>query len=93
MSGAHGCSAVHGVRASVCMRVNFLELGLSFYHVGPNDQSQVVRLGSKCFYPLSHFTAPSFKNFLLAPYPLFWPYITSQFKPSAVLNLPSAVTV
>lgn len=70
------CSAVQSVRAPVCMCENFLELVLSFYHVGPSDRTQVVRLSRKRFYP------PSFKNFLLAPYPLFWPYITSQLKPS-----------
>lgn len=75
------CRAVQGVQAPVCMRVNFLELVLSFYHVGPSDQTQMVRLGSEHFYPLSHLIVPSFKNFLSAPYPLFWPYITSQLKP------------
>lgn len=62
-------------RLCACVRT-FWSWFFSFYHVGPSDRTQVIRLSSKRFYP------PSFKNFLLAPYPLFWPYITSQLKPS-----------
>lgn len=31
---------------------------LSFYLVGPEDRFQVLMLGDKCFYPLSHLTGP-----------------------------------
>lgn len=28
----------------------------SFYHVGPGDRTQVVRVGEKCLYTVSHLT-------------------------------------
>lgn len=36
---------------------NFWELVFSFYPVGPRDQTQVCRLGNRCFNPLSHLTS------------------------------------
>jgi hypothetical protein len=33
------------------------ELGLSFHCVGLRDQTHVTRLGSKCFYLMSHLTS------------------------------------
>lgn len=35
---------------------NFPELFLCFHHVGSGVQTQVVRLGSKCLYPLGHLS-------------------------------------
>lgn len=34
------------------------DLDLSFYHVGPRDQTQVISPGGKCLYRLSHLTRP-----------------------------------
>lgn len=31
----------------------------SFHHVGPRDGTQVLKLGGKCLYPLSHLADPS----------------------------------
>lgn len=46
---------------SVCLCVGrggtVWELALSFYLVGPEDQTQVVRLGSKCLYAVSHLAS------------------------------------
>lgn len=39
---------------------NSLESIPSFYQVEPRDQIQVVRLGSKPLYPLSHLHSPLF---------------------------------
>lgn len=32
---------------------DYLEPALSFYHIDPRDQTQIVSLGSNCFYTLS----------------------------------------
>lgn len=37
---------------------NFQELILAFYHVGPKDVIQIVRLGDKLLPPGSHHTQP-----------------------------------
>lgn len=34
------------------------ELVVSFHHLGPGDQSQVIRVGSMSLYLLGHFVAP-----------------------------------
>lgn len=34
------------------------ELALSFHHMEPEDQTGVIRLGNKCFYPRSHLSSP-----------------------------------
>jgi hypothetical protein len=34
------------------------ELVLSFYHVGSRDQTQVIRLGVRCIFLLSHLARP-----------------------------------
>jgi hypothetical protein len=39
-------------------------LVLSFHHVGPGNQNQVIRRGGKCLYLLSHGSGPSFLLFL-----------------------------
>lgn len=56
------CVCVH---AGVCVCVfipipedNLQELVLSFYHVDSGHRIQVVRLGGKYFYLLSHFQTP-----------------------------------
>lgn len=36
-----------------------------FYHVDPRDQTQVVRLGSKYLYVLTHFTGPKKKEIFI----------------------------
>lgn len=42
---------------------------LSLHHVGPGNQTQAVRFGSKCFYPLSHvvLASDSWSSFLSLP--------------------------
>ena len=42
---------------------NFQESIVCFHHVGPRDGTQVISLGSKHHYPLSH---------LVNPYEVFW---------------------
>ena len=37
---------------------NQQESVLSFHHVGPGDQTQGIRLGGACLYPLSQLTGP-----------------------------------
>jgi hypothetical protein len=50
------------VCASITVRIwqsenNFVKLVLSFHHIGPGDQSQIIRLGGKHFYPLSYLSS------------------------------------
>lgn len=35
---------------------------VSLYHVGPNDQTQVMGLSSQCLFPLNHFTGRPFNT-------------------------------
>lgn len=42
---------------------NFQELVLSFRHDNPGDTAQLLRLGRKWLYPLSHFTDPFYLFF------------------------------
>lgn len=35
---------------------NLSELILSYHHAGLREQTQAIKLGSKCFYLLSHLT-------------------------------------
>lgn len=37
----------------------------NFYHVSLGDQTQVIRLGCKCLYPLSHLTGPELGHLFL----------------------------
>lgn len=37
---------------------NLEELLLSFHHMCPRDQTQIIRLGCKPLYPLCHVTSP-----------------------------------
>lgn len=37
---------------------NFWELILSFYHVGPGNETQVIRLCGNCFYPKIYLSGP-----------------------------------
>lgn len=46
------------VCASVCICVLW-ESDLAFYHVGVQNQSQVVMCHDKCLYPLSQLSGPS----------------------------------
>lgn len=50
----------------MCMRrvlgETFQELGLFLHHKGPNDQAEVIRLGSKYLYPLSNLSSPVVLN-------------------------------
>lgn len=39
-----------------CLRINVWSWFSIFYHVGPRDPTQVIRLSSKCLYPLSKFS-------------------------------------
>lgn len=43
----------------VGIRVQFSGVILSFCHVGPEDETQGIRLGNKLLFPLSHITSPS----------------------------------
>lgn len=63
------CVCGVSVCVSVCMlaclwgsEANLWEVFLSFYHVGPREQIQVIRLGRKFSYPLSHLahSVPTF---------------------------------
>lgn len=49
------------------LKNNLQELVLSFQQVGPDDQTQVVRVGNTCIYLLSHLMRPfpSFIQYLL----------------------------
>lgn len=38
--------------------VNFWESDFSFNHLGPRDQTQVVKSGAEDLYPLSHLAGP-----------------------------------
>lgn len=38
---------------------NLLELALSSHDIGSGDQMQVIKLGSKCLYLMSHSTSPN----------------------------------
>lgn len=38
------------------LRDNLWEWVLFFYHIGPEDQNQVLRFGGKCLNPLSHLS-------------------------------------
>ena len=40
------------------VRSNFQELVISFYHVGPWEGTQVIKLSNQCLYLLSHLTSP-----------------------------------
>lgn len=35
---------------------------VSLYHVGPNDQTQVMGLSTQCLFPLDHFTGRPFNT-------------------------------
>lgn len=48
----HACTT-----ALVWRSDHFQDHFLSFYHVNPRDQTQVVRLGGKCFCMVNHFTS------------------------------------
>ena len=41
-----------------------MELEPSFHFIGSRDQTEVVRLGSKCLYPLSHVTSPTLQTYV-----------------------------
>lgn len=53
--------ACHGIHEDI--ENHWLEFVIIFYHVCFEDQSQLIRLGGKCSYSLSHLTGP--KYFLL----------------------------
>lgn len=40
--------------------VSLQMLVLSLHHVGPRDETQVVRLGVRCLYSLSHLAGPKY---------------------------------
>lgn len=50
------------------------ELLLSFHSVGPEDETQVIRLGHQRLYQLSHFTSmmPLVFNLFFSPGLPFW---------------------
>jgi hypothetical protein len=54
----------------------------SFHHLGPSDQTPVIRLGSRYIYPQRNLTGP----FLFSP--SFFPYLDSLL-PSFAPSLPS----
>lgn len=45
------------------LRGQLVRIRSSLYHVGPGDQSQVVRYGGRCLYSLNHLSSPG-HNFL-----------------------------
>lgn len=51
-----GGDAVHTIAPIWKPEDTFKLSGFSFHHVGPMDQTPVLRLGGKCFYPLSYLT-------------------------------------
>lgn len=53
-----GCLHVCGHEQHTCGGQNFLRLFSLFHHMGCKDWIQVVRLGGKHCYPLSHFASP-----------------------------------
>lgn len=64
-------------QASSSERDNLRELALSFHQVGSRDRIQVVRLGGKHPYPLSHFSAVSLPAwFKKKPLPSFVSHLT-----------------
>lgn len=50
------CAGVTANTTPAEVEDNFQESVLSFYNMTAWDRSQVVRLGSRCFYPLSPLT-------------------------------------
>lgn len=53
MCGVHPIAYVY-----VKSKDKFWELVLSFHHVNPGDQTQVMELSSKPLYPLNSLTSP-----------------------------------
>lgn len=49
---AHVCATAQLVKSEESSQDSVL----SFHHVGLGDQTQVVRFGGKCLYPLEHLT-------------------------------------
>lgn len=47
------CTHVHVPRYTHGSQVNLWNLVLTFYHMGPEDQAQLIRLGGQCLYPLT----------------------------------------
>ena len=50
--------SVHAMTWMWSSEDSFWELVLTFHHVGLGDQTQAVRLGGKCLYPLTHLEGP-----------------------------------
>lgn len=48
----------HVTTSAACRLRSEVQCVLSFQHLGPGDETLVVRLGDKSFYPLSHFGVP-----------------------------------
>lgn len=63
---------------------NFWELILSFYHVLPGNQTQVIGFWDKCSYLLSLFTGPG-----IFPHPHFSVHIQVTRTVSPWLSVPS----
>lgn len=65
-----------GVCVSTCLkdREDLWELVLSFYHVDPQDQTQVISLGGKLLYFQSHVVGPRIINFYKWLFQMFFDY-------------------
>lgn len=77
----------------ICVEVrgHLWKLILTFHHVDPGDQTQVVRLSSKCLYLLSHLTGPILVSLnKVSLYSLGWPgtYYVTQIGLKSKIFLP-----
>lgn len=54
------CQCVHAMVLVGEQRTTCRESVFSFYHVGPRDQTQVIRLGSKCLCGFSEIWSQGF---------------------------------
>lgn len=52
----HVCHRVHRLRSED----NLWQSVLSFHHVCPGNRTQIMRVGGKCLYQMSHLGAPEF---------------------------------
>lgn len=65
------CAIAHVWRAED----NLQESALSFYHVGPTDPTQVLRVGGKHQYPANHLACPHLESFYCVILAMPWAYM------------------
>lgn len=53
---ARACHRAHILRSED----NLWQSILSLHHVGPGNRTQIIRVGGKCLYQMSHLGAPEF---------------------------------